>query len=358
MKKTILFILILLLSSSAESQTVRVMKIIDTNLFELPDSSRIKLAGIDMPRLNNPDYLLRKTAKDASLYAENRLLNRRFKIELVEETKEYKLVLLLEDVPLGRRVVNKYFLEEGFGRFYSNIDSSEDAVDFLKMEERAKEKERGIWKSRNITQFGTLDREFSESEKQDLVLTDSLMYSLMTIPKPDAGHFASEVILSPVIGIFAAIPVGVVTGGLYWLASGANTKSGSSKDPLFIAGIGMSLGYIAGNSFAVYYFADKTSRKATYPNILWANLIGLGIGLGVASLNDDHTSGGRIAGLNFAPLLFPALSSAIYATWIAPDKYPVETFSQTNQCNIKNYTAADFYNQSKLFDINLLRINF
>lgn len=39
------------------AQTVKIVKILDSNLFELDDGRKVKLAGIDAPQLNHPIHL-------------------------------------------------------------------------------------------------------------------------------------------------------------------------------------------------------------------------------------------------------------------------------------------------------------
>jgi len=349
-----LLFLIFLLNTALFAQTAKIIKVIDANLFQLSDSSFIKLAGIDMPRIDNPDYFLRKTALDALEYARNRILYKKFRIDVILQN-EYKLVYLIEDLPFGDKNYNLYFLEEGFGKFINNMDSNDYKI-FSAKEKLAKEKRKGIWKIHNIEIFDTLDRDFAGSERQDPALTDSLEYLILTTPKPDAGHFISEIILAPVGGIISSIPAALVTGGLYAAIFGQ--ISSTPYDALFVGGVGAILGYLAGNALTVYYISEKTTKKANYWNLVLYSIAGAAVGTGIAALNNDHTRQGVVHGGFYAPIFFSSIGAAVYATWIAPDRFPAGTNSKIEYSNLKPSTADHFYNRSKIVEVNLFRIQF
>lgn len=344
MFKLALLFVFFLLNEAIQPQYIIITKVINSNLFELRDSTRIKLAGVDMPRLNNPDYLLRKVAKDAVLFSKVNLVNKPLQLKVLSENDGVKLVYLVHEYPLSFKNHNLSFLEQGFGKFVNNIDTN-DLEKFREAEKEGRDDKKGIWKIGDFDFMGVLDREFTEEERNDEALTDSLEYLIKTTPEPGFGHVAAEVLLGPAVGFITGLPT-----ALFFVGIGGS----SGWDALGYGLLGWYTGYIIGNGLCTYAIADNTTKKVNpFGAIMFS---ALGGGLALLSLENDRSL--TDDWMWFSLLVFPTVSSVLYANVIAEDKYPVHNISSRKYFDDKTITAADHYNSTKLFEVNLLTISF
>lgn len=133
-------------------QEVKIAKALDSNLFLLEDGRKIKLAHIEMPSIQAKDSLQRELASRIIQFAEERMLKKRFEIELAadHDTATALAVHLFEKYPLQRLNYNAIFLENGFGK-YVGMDSIYDEQ-YLKAQQKVKNARSGAW---NPPYFGT-----------------------------------------------------------------------------------------------------------------------------------------------------------------------------------------------------------
>jgi hypothetical protein len=92
----ILVFIFLFAVQSISGQALKVVKILDSNLFELEDGRNVKLAGIDAAQLNNPIPLFAETANDAFAYYKELILKRKVIVQSISRvsSKNYELVYL------------------------------------------------------------------------------------------------------------------------------------------------------------------------------------------------------------------------------------------------------------------------
>jgi len=344
-----LFFFILFLNVTEFSQTVKISKVIDSNLFEMTDNSRIKLAGIDMPRLDNPDYHLRSIAEYAVAYSKKKLLRKPFILKILDDSAGVKLVYLTYKFPLEEKNYNLLFLEQGFGKFIYNIDSC-DTDEFLQAEQFAIDENKGIWKLINQNEDLIFDREYTATERNDPEVTDSLDYLIATTPKPQFSHVAMELLVSPAVGLLVGLPVGLISSE--FLARDGEFGS------LEAGVIGWYAGYVIGSSLCTYAIADKTNKKVKIAGTLLASGLGAGFGVIIAGWGSENNNR-KNDWLFIAPLLLPLITSAIYVNAIASDKYSSAQLSEYKfQFQNKHLTAADIYNCSKVFEVDILKVSF
>jgi endonuclease YncB( thermonuclease family) len=108
-------------SISLFAQTTKVIKVIDSNLFELEDGRIVKLAGIDVPQLSHPSAFFQSAAKDAVDYSKTNLLDRMVTIETISKLpdKNFEIVMMYKNYFFDKVNVSTRFLLYGFGKFYS-----------------------------------------------------------------------------------------------------------------------------------------------------------------------------------------------------------------------------------------------
>lgn len=344
-----LLFFLLFISQCIYCQPVKIVKVIDSNLFELKDGRLIKLAGIDMPRLDHPDYLLRKTARDAVSYIRQKMLSKRYDIKVINQLDTINLVYLIEKFPLGDKLNNSTLLREGFGKFINNIDSIY-VKKFLDDEQLAKHENRGIWKLLEDEDSGLLDRQYSEGERTNPALTDSLEYLIATTPEPNVGTVAGQLILGPAVGMIT----GVATGALSWGILASDKRGEFAGFGEFF--LGWYAGYLIGNAICINAIAGTTTKEPNIWGTLLSSFIGGGIGIGAALLADNsNNSGARF--LYTAPLILPTVASVIYVNSMAPDKFYADQPSAYKELfETRSLTASQIYNSSMLFTFEVLRI--
>lgn len=345
MLKAVFVILFVITTRNSFTQYVRITKIIDSNHFELEDHTRIKLAGIDMPRKDNPDFMLGKTAEYAMIYAKKKLFVREFKLIELSEENGTKLVYLIEEDSIGERIYNLNFLEQGFGKFLNNIMIS-DIDDFIGAEQFARDNNKGIWKIL-VGRELMLDREYAQAEPS---VMDSIDYLRFTTPKPQSAHIMSELAVSPVIGFVTGIPTGFMS--LFFI-SAEDEWAGIKATTL-----GWYVGYVLGSAVSVYSISERTSKNVSLWGTMLSGVIGGGLGLALLKWNNDSNHRDQNAWYYFPPLAFPILCSILYANSIAPERFPDTGKTYTDNIKDGRLTAADIYNRTKLFQMELFRINF
>lgn len=353
-KRFIVIFFMFILCVSISAQTSKISRIIDSNLFGLADGRMIKLAGLDVPNKNHPDRYLRSVADKALVYARSVFLNRYFTIHTVtppDSTRDYELVIIQKDYPLGLIDYNKEYLSQGFGRFTGQAPK-DYYNDYRNAEQDALVNERGIWKVINAGSAETFDRDFSAEEQSRYVQKDSI-FSLRTEPveyrrNPSPGIIAGEVCLAPVMGILTAIPTTFLFAGL----SDANQKNDRFDNGAFGI-LGAGLGYIAGTGIGVYILAHADNPNVTFTGTLTGAALGAVGGIGLAALmNNGKSSAPYIVG--FAG---PLIGSMVYTNFLVSRPLP-KTYNPSNQGVGLSYSHKDLYNSTVLYNMNLFTIAF
>ena len=103
-------LLLVVLSNFVFAQKSKIVKILDSNLFELYDGTLVKLANLDVPNINHPNPSLREVGFDAYNYARTVLLNRGYEfiypITSSPDTN-YKLVYIIKGVSIRDQRLHK-----------------------------------------------------------------------------------------------------------------------------------------------------------------------------------------------------------------------------------------------------------
>ncbi|MGE5351062.1 MAG: thermonuclease family protein [Acidobacteriota bacterium] len=350
--RLLLLILGLTICAPVSAQTVRIKTILDSNLFETFDGKIIKLAGVDAPAINHPAPYMRDVAERAYLYARSVFLNRHFSIAPLlpkDTTKNYELVFMQKDYPLGPVDYNREYLLEGFGRFTGHVPD-EFYAGYKEAENEAIEKKNGIWNYLPGDSTLALERQFSPEESAQLRSQDSLLFIKDAFKRKSdpAGRIASELIMAPLSG-FAVAYVSL------FASAGIGALGGSEGFGLFpYAILGAGLGYTAGSALFVYLVEHNDNPNVTFWGTLGYSFLGAGAGIGLACLFPYGTS------QYVAFFAAPVISSIIYANYVVPepqfgDFYPTAGKYNLNQ---RSYSHKDLYNSTILYNVNLINIAF
>ncbi len=351
-------IIILVLNNFVFAQKSKIVKILDSNLFELYDGSLIKLANLDVPNINHPNPSLREVGFDAYNYARTVLLNRSYEfIYPISTTVDttYKLVHIIKEYPLETRDYTKTYLENGFGKYLPNAVSA-DSLNYITAQQTASKDRDGIWEF-VTSKRDTLDQTFLGNELLTEEVMDSLygasFFGSLFVNSTNEERVLLEVIAAPILGVpFAFL------GG--FAAAGLSSFGGSEGwDNLGYAILGAYLGYTFGNAAGVYLVAKNGEKKVTFGETFLASAFGAGVGMAIYLSIDDYNEDRIFA---YSPLILPGLVSIIYANIIADDKlengYNYGNSINKYEQNNFGLTHKDLINSQKLFEVNIFRINF
>ena len=181
MKSLIMFFIICL---AIQAQTVKIVKVLDSNLFQLDDGRIIKLAGIDVPNLSNPTQFFQAAAKDAVDYAKVNLLDRLVEIYSISRIpeKNFETVTMYKNYLFNRVNINAKYLSLGFGKYLNNIDEDLNK-ELLDSEMEAIKNGIGIWYYGNwLTNKDTLDADLIKSTEN--IYSDLYMNLEYKIKRP------------------------------------------------------------------------------------------------------------------------------------------------------------------------------
>ncbi len=128
------------------SDSLKVVKILDTNLFLLNNGHVAKLYNIETYSLNDPDSIKRSFAQNTMELMQKTLFNNnRLSIEKVGETNEgVWLVRAWEVFPLQKELINLRILKLGYAKFVPEI-ADQDTARFKEAAMKAQKKKRGLW---------------------------------------------------------------------------------------------------------------------------------------------------------------------------------------------------------------------
>lgn len=133
--------------STVAADEVKITHVLDSNLFELKDGRRVRLANVLTPSTSDSNRRVAIFAYRVKKYAEEQLLNQTVVVEFLrgEQADSAPLpVHLFQKFPLKTVCYNKVYLERGFGKFIEEADTMHRAA-YLRAESKARKKKRGVW---------------------------------------------------------------------------------------------------------------------------------------------------------------------------------------------------------------------
>ncbi len=142
-----IFIGVFLFLHSSGAEEVKITRILDANLFQLPDGKKITLANVKTPSLRDSLPERAQIAREAYHYAEQQFLGRWVRIvyaDSVSADRSVRPVFLFQKFTLNSVFYNQQYLERGFGTFQEEFASSYNER-LLLAERKAREKNRGLW---------------------------------------------------------------------------------------------------------------------------------------------------------------------------------------------------------------------
>lgn len=146
MNVKLIIIFLILYSGLIFAQKTKIVKIYDTNLFQGKNGELLRLANIEVPSLYGTDSMQQYVAQSAMKFAELNLLNRLCHYEVSTNQVDHDIVYvhLFRKYPLQNQNINKEYLQQGYGKYIQNQDSSYHQ-DYQKAEQKARERGKGVW---------------------------------------------------------------------------------------------------------------------------------------------------------------------------------------------------------------------
>ena len=341
MKTGLIVIIIFAFLPPFYAQNKRIVKIIDSNLYMLDDSTFVKLAGIEIPTTRHANKQVKKIADEVFEYTNNNFVNRPLEILYAGESEDKfnsKLVIINKIFLLSQMNYNSYFIERGFGRFVRNSDKINDSL-FVAVEKSAKENNLGVYRFKNIDSLdlsGDTSSLPAEEYTRDELLSMPFKYSrgtgrvLLEIPAGVAGAFLCS---------FAGTAIG----------SGLNKGEGIFSDE---AAIGMFTGYIFGSSLGVYLVAKGGNKDLLLGYTALSSLAATAIAGGLYAAFEKTDAGPSLAWLI---VIAPTAGAMIYANTLGYN--PQENSSILNYNSYKSNLHSDFYSYNTV-RFNLFKIYF
>lgn len=170
--------------SEVEYRYVNVSRVIDGDTFEAETedgTEKFRLLGINTPEKNQPFY---EEAKQFLKQFENKTLK-------LEDFGKDKYQRTLGYVYYNNQLINKQILENGLGNLYY-YEQDSHYNEMKKAEERARNKELGIWKkSDNFGCIQLIELQYQEQERcknQEQLILKNNCETINAILKDDATH--------------------------------------------------------------------------------------------------------------------------------------------------------------------------
>lgn len=346
--KLLIAAFLLLFLQCSFAQKTRVVKILDSNLFELSDGRVVKMAGVDAPGKNYPGRILSLFSKKIVEYSKTTLKGREFEIVPASyDTTDFQLVYILKHYPLGTEDVNKSFLAIGFGKFADNVDSLHREA-YLNAEKDAAENNMGLWRYRAYGMNDTLDRKYSEAERKQIMDSDTMHVRLVRnkMKTPPPAKVFTECLAGAGAGFGGMLLFGYI---------GASAGGNDIGESLGGALVGGFFGYVVTSTLAVYLIASDDNPEVTYLGTLGCGLAGAFIGVGVGTLA-SHDS---FVPFFLAPMVVSLIGSVTYANSVKePPDMPLEIDSYRQEFSKCGSIAFKDYRNRESININLVHISF
>jgi micrococcal nuclease len=143
-----IFFLLSVLSGCAPYQGngyyARVVFVYDGDTVRLDNGQRVRYLGIDTPEMNYRNPPAERFAKDAKEFNKVLVANKRVRLEFDAEKKD-KYDRLLAYVYVDDIFINARLVEEGYAKVYIIPPNIKYADELLSLEQKAKQKKKGIW---------------------------------------------------------------------------------------------------------------------------------------------------------------------------------------------------------------------
>ncbi len=153
---SIAIVLLLVLNAFGQEERVKIVKIIDTNLFQLADGRLIQLDEIATPSITSQSTFKKYLAKQILKYTRMMLLGKQVIIQYDSSQVRAGVPLkvhLFKIYPLEKLNINKIYLERGYGKFVPREDFPKEKA-YAEAEKTAKQKHLGIWRhKKNIPEI-------------------------------------------------------------------------------------------------------------------------------------------------------------------------------------------------------------
>ena len=143
---SLLFLDVLSLNAQPTLKTsLKVHKVIDSNLFLTSSGDSIRLIGLCAPSVHSRDIRKKILAQKIKNFAREKLTNSRCRLVPMDTSQTGTiLVMAYEQFLLQKRNLNVEFLKQGFAR-YCPHPAIKDSTSFVKAQQEAKMNQRGIW---------------------------------------------------------------------------------------------------------------------------------------------------------------------------------------------------------------------
>jgi len=138
---------IFLLPLPSRTEDVKIVKVLDCNLFEIKGGKRIRLAHVDAVSVTDKIKRVSSFAHNIKYYAEREFVGQTLMAEYIDASNhnfEPLSVHLIRKFPLKTVNYNKLYLERGYGKYMAESDTVY-SQEYLAAEEMAKLKNRGVW---------------------------------------------------------------------------------------------------------------------------------------------------------------------------------------------------------------------
>jgi endonuclease YncB( thermonuclease family) len=132
------------------SQDLKIVKIIDTNIFELETGRKVKFYGLFIPSINDSNATLAKIGQSAFEWEKHHMLHLTFKIQFIGDTSS-KIVnaIIRKDYTIGDSDLAEDLLLYGYACLTNDINK--EYYDVLhEFQEKSKDRNNTIWRIERI----------------------------------------------------------------------------------------------------------------------------------------------------------------------------------------------------------------
>lgn len=308
-----LLIFLFCLSLTVPAQN-KIIKVIDSNLFELDNHQLVRLAGIESPSVLHPDSRLRDIGIDIQKYVQDYLKGPVI-IESASDNTDsiYQEVFMFRKYPFYTEFYNKHFLVKGYGRFKKTSDSGYDSI-LQNAETEAIVSKSGIWKYLIKSSRTALDTMVSDSAAVEYLVREK---GFFVIPE--------EIILGGASGII---------GGLVnaFMAIGISGREG--WDALGIGILSFYPGYVLASAGTVYSIGHYYNPEVSFGSTFLCSLAGFAAAAGLVYAQENSAFDNTFF---YTSLALPLAGSVLYVNLEDP---PEKKFSGNHQDIINLHTVS------------------
>ncbi len=144
MKRLILTLFILLLTSTAYAQLYVVERVIEGDTFKLTNGEKVRLIGVNTPATDHPRKKIEYLGKAALAFTKKLCEGKMVKLELDWEDRDQHDRLLAYAYLEDGTFVNAEIVKQGYGYAYTQFPFKY-SKEFRRYEREAREDRRGLW---------------------------------------------------------------------------------------------------------------------------------------------------------------------------------------------------------------------